>query len=262
MQRYRLGEEWLESCLAEKDLGVLVDSHLNMSQQCAQRDIEVLECIPRRATKLVKGLEQKSYEERLRELGLFSLEKRRLRGDLIALYNCLKGGCSEVGVGLFSQVTSNRTRGNGLKLRQGDSWKEKLEQQTETIQFSFYRWLPAEMKNNKLWGIREPYIGLSLTRKYMRLPGETKCKCAEVFDKQSSIKGVDEEKAVDVVFLDFSKAFHTVLHSILLDRLSNCGMSGWTVLWVKNWLNSRAQRVAVNLGTSGWQLVTSSVPQG
>ncbi|GAB0183291.1 mitochondrial enolase superfamily member 1 [Grus japonensis] len=73
---------------------------------------------------------------------------------------------------------------------------------------------------------------------------------------------VDDRKVVDVVFQDFSMAFGTVPHSILLDRFSNCGMSGFMVCWVKNWLKGRAQRVAVNGAASGRQLVTIGVPQG
>jgi len=67
---------------------------------------------------------------------------------------------------------------------------------------------------------------------------------------------------VNVVFLDFTKGFDAVSHSTLLDELSNCGMSGFTVRWVKSWLKGRAQRVVVNGATSGWRLVTSSVPHG
>ena len=137
--QYKLKDERTERSPDEKDLGVLVDGELYVSQQrvlaaqkanpmlgcikrsvasrarevilplcsvlvrphleyCIQmgspqyrRDMDLLECVQRRATKLIHGVERLFYKDRLRELGLFSLEKRKLQGDLIAAFQYLKG---------------------------------------------------------------------------------------------------------------------------------------------------------------------------
>ena len=79
----------------------------------------LLERLQGRDTEMIRGLENLSYEDRLRELGLVSLEKRRLQGDLIAAFQYLKAASKKYGDRLFRRACCDRTRGNGFKLKEG-----------------------------------------------------------------------------------------------------------------------------------------------
>uniref|UniRef100_A0A803K1Z4 Reverse transcriptase domain-containing protein n=1 Tax=Xenopus tropicalis TaxID=8364 RepID=A0A803K1Z4_XENTR len=101
----------------------LVRPHLEYAVQfwspVLKRDITELERVQRRATKLVKGMESFSYEERLAKLGLFTLEKRRLRGDMITMYKYIKGSYNNLSNVLFTSRSFQRTRGHPLRLEEG-----------------------------------------------------------------------------------------------------------------------------------------------
>ena len=83
------------------------------------KDMDLLEWVQRRATKMIRGMEHPSCEERLRKLGLFSLEQSRLQRDFIAVFLYLKRAYKKAGEGLFTRACGDRTRGNDFKLEEG-----------------------------------------------------------------------------------------------------------------------------------------------
>jgi len=138
----RLREGILPLCSA------LVRPHL---ESCVQlwspqhkEDMELLEWVQRRPTKMIRGLEHVSYEDRLRELGLFSLEKRTLWGHLITAFQYQKGAYRKDGDNLFSKACCDRTKNNGFKLREV-RFKVDIRQKFFTMVVKHWNGMPREV---------------------------------------------------------------------------------------------------------------------
>ncbi|KAK4822223.1 hypothetical protein QYF61_011864 [Mycteria americana] len=209
-----------------------------------RKDMDLLERVQRRATKMIQGLEHLSYKDRLRQLRLFSMEKRRLWGELIAAFQYLKGAYKKNGDKLFSRACCDETRG-------GETLEQVAQRDGRCL-------ISGNIQGQK--GKKEDpgnYRPVSLTSVPGNIMEKVILGVIEKHLRDNAVIGHSQHR-----FMRGNKAFDTASHSILLDKMSSIRLDKSIIHWMNYWLTGRAQRVIVNEVTSGWWPVISGVPQG